>query len=365
MRAVTWHGRADVRVDTVPDPTIQDPTDVVVEVTSSGICGSDLHLIEVMAPFMTVGDVMGHEPMGVVREVGSEVTAVKAGDRVVVPFNISCGTCWMCSQGLQSQCETTQNREQGFGASLFGYTKLYGQVPGGQAEYLRVPFGNTLPIKVPEGLPDDRFVYLSDVLPTAWQAVQYAATPPGGTLLVLGLGPIGDMCTRIAHHLGIEHVYASDVVPERIARAAARGTHVIRSTDKDDVVQQIQDATAGRGADAVMEKVMQVVGIDRLAAFNTAIDAVRRGGTISLSGVYGGATDPVPLMRMFDKQIQLRMGQANVWRWVPDILPILTEGDPLGVDDFATHRVPLEEAPQAYMNFRDKKEGTVKVLLRP
>jgi threonine dehydrogenase-like Zn-dependent dehydrogenase len=346
-----------------------------------------------MAPFMTKGDVMGHEPMGVVREVGSAVTAVRPGDRVVVPFNISCGTCWMCSQGLQSQCETTQNREQGFGASLFGYTKLYGQVPGGQAEYLRVPFGNTLPIKVPEGAPDDRFVYLSDVLPTSWQAVQYAATPPGGTLLVLGLGPIGDMCTRIAHHLGIENVYAADVVPERLARASARGTHVIRSTKKDDVVQAIQEATAGRGADAVidavgmeahgsplaqiaqkatavvpdaiMERVMQVAGVDRLAALNTAIDAVRRGGTISLSGVYGGATDPLPLMRMFDKQIQLRMGQANVWRWVPDILPLLVDGDPLGVDDFATHRVPLEQAPQAYADFREKKDGAVKVLLQP
>jgi threonine dehydrogenase-like Zn-dependent dehydrogenase len=393
MRAVTWHGRADVRVDTVPDPTIQEPTDVVIEVTSSGICGSDLHLIEVMAPFMSVGDVMGHEPMGIVREVGSEVTAVKPGDRVVVPFNISCGTCWMCSQGLHSQCETTQNRDQGFGASLFGYTKLYGHVPGGQAEYLRVPFGNTLPIAVPEGLPDDRFVYLSDVLPTAWQAVQYAATPPGGTLLVLGLGPIGDMCTRIAHHLGIEKVYAADVVPERLARASARGTNVIRTTGHDEVVRAIQDATEGRGADAVidavgmeahgsplasfaqkataivpdaiMEKVMQVAGVDRLAALSTAIDAVRRGGTISLSGVYGGATDPLPLMRMFDKQIQLRMGQANVWRWVPDILPLLTEGDPLGVDDFATHRVPLEQAPEAYANFREKKDGAVKVLLKP
>ncbi|RFU20928.1 alcohol dehydrogenase catalytic domain-containing protein [Geodermatophilus marinus] len=393
MRAVTWHGRADVRVDTVPDPTIQEPTDVIVEITSSGICGSDLHLIEVMAPFMTVGDVMGHEPMGVVREVGPEVTAVRPGDRVVVPFNISCGTCWMCSEGLQSQCETTQNREQGFGASLFGYTKLYGQVPGGQAEYLRVPFGNTLPIKVPQGLPDDRFVYLSDVVPTAWQAVQYAATPPGGTLLVLGLGPIGDMCTRIARHLGIEKVYGVDVVPERLRRATARGTEVIRSTDQDDVVPAIRDATQGRGPDAVidavgmeahdspfawaaqkasavlpdavMEKVMQVAGVDRLAALNTAIEAVRRGGTISLSGVYGGATDPLPLMRMFDKQVQLRMGQANVWRWVPDILPLLTEGDPLGVDDFATHRVPLEQAPEAYANFREKKDGTVKVLLQP
>ncbi|RBY75595.1 glutathione-dependent formaldehyde dehydrogenase [Blastococcus sp. TF02-09] len=393
MRAVTWHGRGDVRVDTVPDPTIQDPTDVIVEITSSGICGSDLHLIEVMAPFMSVGDVMGHEPMGVVREVGRDVTALKAGDRVVVPFNISCNTCWMCSQGLNSQCETTQNRDQGFGASLFGYTKLYGQVPGGQAEYLRVPFGNTLPIKVPDAPLDDRYVYLSDVLPTAWQAVQYAGIPQGGSVLVLGLGPIGDMSTRIAKHLGAGQVIASDVVPERLARARRNGITVIDSTDQADVVAQVRELTDGRGPDAVidavgmeahgspvasalqkataivpdaiMEKVMQVAGIDRLAALNTAIEAVRRGGTISLSGVYGGATDPLPLMRMFDKQIQLRMGQANVWRWVPDILPLLLEGDPLGVDDFATHRVPLEQAPEAYMNFREKKDGTVKVLIQP
>jgi len=393
MRAVTWHGRADVRVDTVPDPVIQDPTDVIVEITSSGVCGSDLHLIEVMAPFMSVGDVMGHEPMGIVREVGREVTAVKAGDRVVIPFNISCGTCWMCSEGLHSQCETTQNREQGFGASLFGYTKLYGQVPGGQAEYLRVPFGNTLPIKVPDAPLDDRYVYLSDVLPTAWQAVQYAGIPQGGSVLVLGLGPIGDMSTRIAKHLGAGQVIASDIVPERLARARANGITVIDSTDQADVVARVRDLTDGRGPDAVidavgmeahgsplasiaqkataivpdavMEKVMQVVGVDRLAALNTAIEAVRRGGTISLSGVYGGATDPLPLMRMFDKQIQLRMGQANGWRWVPDILPLLVEGDPLGVDDFATHRVPLEQAPEAYANFREKKDGTVKVLLQP
>jgi threonine dehydrogenase-like Zn-dependent dehydrogenase len=393
MRAVTWHGRADVRVDTVPDPVLQEPTDVIIEVTSSGICGSDLHLIEVMAPFMSVGDVMGHEPMGVVREVGSEVTELKAGDRVVVPFNISCGTCWMCNQGLQSQCETTQNRDQGFGASLFGYTKLYGHVPGGQAEYLRVPFGNTLPIKVPEGPADDRFVYLSDVLPTAWQAVQYAGIPQGGSVLVLGLGPIGDMATRIAQQQGAGQVFGVDDVPERLARARARGITVIDTTDQKEVVGRVRDATDGRGPDAVidavgmeahgsplasfaqkatavvpdaiMEKVMQVVGVDRLAALNTAIEAVRRGGTISLSGVYGGATDPMPLMRMFDKQIQLRMGQANVWRWVPDVLPLLTDADPLGVDDFATHHVPLTDAPEAYTNFREKKEGTVKVLLQP
>jgi threonine dehydrogenase-like Zn-dependent dehydrogenase len=299
----------------------------------------------------------------------------------------------MCAQGLQSQCETTQNRDQGMGASLFGYTKLYGQVPGGQAEYLRVPFGNTLPIKVPDAPLDDRYVYLSDVLPTAWQAVQYAGIPDGGSVLVLGLGPIGDMCTRIAKHLGAGQVIASDVVPERLARARRNGIQVIDTTNQADVVAQVRDLTDGRGPDAVidavgmeahgspvasalqkatalvpdaiMEKVMTVVGIDRLAALNTAIEAVRRGGTISLSGVYGGATDPLPLMRMFDKQIQLRMGQANVWRWVPDILPLLVDGDALGVDEFATHRVPLEEAPQAYMNFREKKDGYVKVLLKP
>jgi threonine dehydrogenase-like Zn-dependent dehydrogenase len=393
MRAVTWHGRGDVRVDTVPDPTIQEPTDVIVEITSSGICGSDLHLIDVLSPFMTEGDIMGHEPMGIVREVGSEVTAVKPGDRVVVPFNVSCGTCWMCAEGLFSQCETTQNRSQGMGASLFGYTKLYGHVPGGQAEYLRVPFGNTLPIKVPEGLPDDRFVYLSDVLPTAWQAVQYADVRPGGTLLVLGLGPIGDMCTRIAHHLGVEKVWGVDVVPERLRRARDRGTETISTTKQKEVVSAIRDATDGRGPDsvidavgmeahgsplataaqkatalvpdAIMERVMTVAGIDRLAALNTALEAVRRGGTVSLSGVYGGATDPLPLMRMFDKQIQLRMGQANVRKWVPDILPVLTEADPLGVDEFATHRVPLEQAKQAYADFRNKENGTVKVLLQP
>jgi len=393
MRAVTWHGRADVRVETVPDPTIQEPTDVIVQITSSGICGSDLHLIEVMAPFMTVGDVMGHEPMGIVREVGSEVTALKPGDRVVIPFNISCGTCWMCSQGLHSQCETTQNRDQGMGASLFGYTKLYGQVPGGQAEYLRVPFGNTLPIKVPEGPADDRFVYLSDVLPTAWQAVQYAAPPAGGTLLVLGLGPIGDMASRIATHLGYR-VIAADVVPERIARAKARGIDVLETTEQAEVVSRVQDMTDGRGADSVIdavgmeahgspagklaqtmagllpdamaEKLIDKAGVDRLAALHLAIDAVRRGGTVSLSGVYGGTADPLPMMVLFDKQIQLRMGQANVRRWVPDVLPLLTgEGDPLRVESFATHRRPLSEAPEAYEAFQQKKDGTVKVLLTP
>src|SRR5437588_9873213 len=227
MKAVTWHGRRDVRVDRVPDPAIQEPNDAIIRVTSSGICGSDLHLYEVLGPFMDAGDILGHEPMGIVEEVGSGVTHIKPGDRVVIPFNISCGHCFMCDQHLFSQCETTQVTEQGKGAALLGYTKLYGQVPGGQAQYLRVPQAHFGPIKVPDGPPDDRFVYLSDVLPTACQAVQYANVPRGGSLAVLGLGPIGDMATRIARHLGVRTVFGLDLVPERLTRPAEHGVETL------------------------------------------------------------------------------------------------------------------------------------------
>jgi threonine dehydrogenase-like Zn-dependent dehydrogenase len=394
MKALTWHGKHDVRVDTVDDPKIQDPTDVVVKVTTSGLCGSDLHLYEVFGPFLEDGDVLGHEPMGTVEEVGPEVTTLRPGDRVVVPFNVSCGTCFMCEQGLQSQCETTQVHEYGDGAALFGYTKLYGHVPGGQAEYLRVPFGNTLPIAVPPGPPDERFVYLSDVLPTAWQAVEYAAIPPGGSVAVLGLGPIGDMSARVAVHRGAGLVIGIDLVPERLERARARGIHTLDISEHGkDMADAVRDLTDGRGPDSVIDavgleahgapaaagaqqmtsllpdalaaKVMQRFGVDRLSALHLAIDLVRRGGTISLSGVYGGMADPMPLMTMFDKQIQLRMGQANVWRWVDDLLPLLNDDDPLGVDHFATHRVPLDKAPQAYKMFQKKQDGAVKVLFTP
>ena len=393
MKAVVWHGKRDVRVDNVPDPTIQEPTDAIVRITSTGICGSDLHLYEIMGPFIGEGDVLGHEPMGIVEEVGSEVTELSPGDRVVVPFNISCGTCFMCSQGLQSQCETTQVREQGMGAALFGYTKLYGEVPGGQAELLRVPFGNTLPIKVPEGPADDRFVYLSDVLPTAWQAVEYADVPDGGSVVVLGLGPIGDMSTRVAKHRGYR-VIGVDLVPERIERARANGVEVLDLRDHEqDLAEVIREMTDGRGPDSVIEavgmeahgspgaklaqrvtgmlpdgiaeKLMQTAGMDRMHAFYLAIDIVRRGGTISLIGVYGGMADPLPMFTLFDKQIQLRMGQANVKHWVDDILPLLTDGDPLGTDGFATHRIPLDRAAEGYEMFQKREDGAVKILLQP
>ena len=394
MKAVAWHGNHDVRVDTVPDPTIEHPTDAIIRVTSTGICGSDLHLYEVLGPYIDEGDILGHEPMGIVEAVGSEVTQIAPGDRVVIPFNISCGHCFMCDHGLQSQCETTQTREYGTGAALLGYTKLYGQVPGGQAELLRVPQAQYGPIKVPEGPPDDRFVYLSDVLPTAWQAVEYADVPDGGSLLVLGLGPIGEMCCRIAQHRGVEHVLAVDLVPERLQRARTHGVEAIDLTDQDDLPGFVRERTGGRGPDSVIDavgmeahgapigklahrlaglmpdaiarKVIETAGIDRLSALHASIELVRRGGTISLSGVYGGAISPMPLIQMFDKQINMRMGQANVKRWIEEIMPLLADdADPLGVDEFATHRVPLDEAPHAYEIFQKKQDGAFKVLLKP
>jgi hemophore-related protein len=251
MKAVTWHGKRDVRVEQVPDPKIEEPTDAIIEITSTNICGSDLHLYEVLGPFMTPGDILGHEPMGIVREVGKDVTNLSVGDRVVIPFQISCGSCFMCDMHLYTQCETTQVRDQGMGAALFGFSELYGAVPGGQAELLRVPQAQFTHIKVPDGPPDSRFVYLSDVLPTAWQSVAYAGIPDGGSVTVLGLGPIGDMAARIAHHLGYD-VIGVDMVPERLARTAARGIRTVDLREIDfPVGDAIRSMTDGRGTDSV------------------------------------------------------------------------------------------------------------------
>ncbi|WP_030219122.1 zinc-dependent alcohol dehydrogenase [Streptomyces sp. NRRL WC-3626] len=396
MRALTWQGKRDVRVETMPDPRIEEPTDAIIRITSTGLCGSDLHLYEVLTPFMTPGDILGHEPMGIVEEVGAAVPDLQAGDRVVVPFQIACGNCWMCLTGLPTQCETTQVSAEGMGAALFGYTRLYGAVPGAQAEYLRVPQAQYGPIKVPEGPSDDRFVYLSDVLPTAWQAVEYAGVPRGGSVAVLGLGPIGDMACRVAQVQGAGTVFGVDLVPERLERAKERGveTFDLRSFDDEkELVTAIRDRTDGRGPDAVIDAVgteahggaaarmvqnvsallprklsgpmAERFSVDRLAALHTAIELVRRGGTISVVGVYGGMADPMPMLTLFDKQIQLRMGQANVRRWSDDIIPHLTDEDRLGVDDFATHHVTLEEGPEAYAMFQEKRDGAVKVLMRP
>jgi threonine dehydrogenase-like Zn-dependent dehydrogenase len=394
MKALTWHGKRDVRVDSVPDPSIKEPTDAIVRVTSSCICGSDLHLYEVLGPYLEEGDVLGHEPMGVVEEVGPEVEQLAPGDRVVIPFNIACGHCWMCDRKLYSQCETTQVREWDKGGSLFGYTKLYGQVPGGQAEYLRVPQAHFGPVKVPEGPPDERFVFLSDVLPTAWQAVEYAAVPEGGSVAVFGLGPIGQMACRIARHRGAGQVIGIDLVPERLDMARRHGVDTIDRQEVDDPAAVVRERTEGRGADSVIDAVgmeahgaplaklaqeaagllpdaaarvmIEKAGVDRLSALYDCIQSVRRGGTISLSGVYGGAQDPLPMMQLFDKQVQLRMGQANVRAWIDDLMPLVADdGDPLGTEDLATHQLPLDEAPHGYEIFQKKEDRAIKVVLKP
>ena len=394
MRALTWQATGKVSVETVPDPRIEEPTDAIVRMTSTAICGSDLHLYDVLGMFLDRGDVLGHEPMGIVEEVGAEVTHIKPGDRVVIPFNISCGHCWMCSRGLYAQCETTQVTGQGKGAALFGYTKLYGQVPGAQAEYLRVPQAQFGPIKVPDGHPDERYLFLSDVLTTSWQAARYADVEPGDTVVVVGLGPIGQMSARVARHLGADRVIAVDNVPERLAMAARHDIETIDTTKTEDVVSAVLDLTNGRGADGVIEavgmeahgspfqsaamkaagklpdpiarKAIDTFGVDRMAALRTSFGAVRRAGTVSIIGVYGGEADPFPMLDLFDKGVTLRMGQAHVRRWSDEILPILTgDGDPLGVHDLVTHRLPLEEAPHGYDIFKNKQDGCIKVVLQP
>jgi threonine dehydrogenase-like Zn-dependent dehydrogenase len=397
MKAVTWQGVEDVRVEEVADPRIEEPTDAIVRITSTGLCGSDLHLYRVLGAFIDPGDVLGHEPMGVVEEVGAEVTHIEKGDRVVIPFNISCGHCWMCEQDLFAQCETTQNRDQGTGASLFGYTKLYGQVPGGQAEYLRVPQAQFGPIKVPEGPPDDRFLYLSDVLPTSWQAVDFAAIPDGGSVAIFGLGPIGQMSARIAAHKGAR-VIGLDLVPERLALAQKHEIETVDVSngagDTTEVAERLREMTEGRGPDSAIDAVgmeahgapfgafaqraasflpdmlarpmIEKAGVDRMSALFGCFESVRRGGTVSISGVYGGAIDPMPMMQLFDKGIQIRMGQAHVKRWIDDIMPLVTDdADPLGTEDFATHKLPLSEAPQAYETFQKKQDGAFKVVFQP
>jgi threonine dehydrogenase-like Zn-dependent dehydrogenase len=397
MKAVTWQGKRNVEVVTVPDPTLIDPTDAIIKVTSTAICGSDLHLYEIMTPFMEKGDILGHEPMGIVQEVGSAVTTVKPGDRVVVPFSIACGTCKMCLKGLTTQCETTQVREYERGAAMFGYTKLYGHIPGGQAEYLRVPHANFMAKKVPEGPSDERFLYLSDVLPTAWQAVKYANVPENDTVVVIGLGPIGDMAARVAKHMGAKNIIGLDLVPERLARAQANGftaidvrefegdhkalAAYIREKNNGEAPTAVIEAVGGEAhgspnvkaiqtmttmmPDPIAEKMLTTVGIDRMAALHSAVEIIGRGGTISIAGLYVGQADPISMDTLFDKQVQIRMGQANAPYLTDEILPLLTESNMFDVENFATHRLPLEDASHAYEIFQKKQDDAIKIVLKP
>ncbi len=390
MKAVVWHGKEDVRVDNVPDPIVQEPTDAIVRITSTAICGSDLHLYSKLSPIMREGDIIGHEPMGIVEEVGPEVEHISAGDRVVIPFNVSCGHCFFCEQSLFSQCETTQDNGKlaqtasllgrAKGASLLGYTHVYGAVPGGQAEYLRVPQAHFGPVKVPEGPADERFLYLSDVLPTAWQAVEYADTPEGGTLGVWGLGPVGQMACRIALHQGVGRVIGIDSVPERLSLAAKYGVETVDFSVVDSVKDLVLDMTGGRGVDAAIDAVGMEAGgslvdsvlqtakvqLDKSHALWECMGSIRRGGTLSISGVYTGPVQMFPLGDLFDMQIQVRMGQANVRRWVDEITPLLEDDDdPLGTEDLKTHEMPLADAPLGYEMFQKKQDGAIKVVLKP
>ncbi|MCU1547003.1 MAG: threonine dehydrogenase [Homoserinimonas sp.] len=391
MRALTYQAKRKVSVETVPDAEIVEPTDAVIRVTSAAICGSDLHLYELFGPFIDAGDILGHETMGIVTAVGSAVTRIKVGDRVVIPFPIACGACFMCQQGLTTQCETTQVREYESGARLYGYTKLYGQVPGGQAEMLRVQLADDNAIVVGNDLPDERYLFLSDILPTAWQAVEYANIPAGGTVAVFGLGPVGQFASRIAKYRGYE-VLAVDPVAERRTMAERHGIITFDLTDT--ISAELKERTLGRGPDSVIDAVgmeahgnpaigfaqqavgllpdalarpaMENMGMDRTAALYASFDTVRRGGTVSLSGVYAGDADIIPMKTLFDKQVAIHMGQCNVHRWVDDIMPLVEDPlDPLGVTDLITHEVPLEDAPALYEIFQKKEDGCIKVVLKP
>jgi threonine dehydrogenase-like Zn-dependent dehydrogenase len=391
MKALTWQAKRSVSVLDVPDPIIQEPTDVIIRITSAAICGSDLHLYETFGPFLSKGDVLGHENMGIVEEVGSAVTSLVPGDRVVIPFVIACGECYMCVRGLTSQCETTQNRDTNSGASLYGFSELYGSIPGGQAERLRVPLADFNALKVGTELSDERYLFLSDILPTAWQGVKYADLPRDGVLGVMGLGPVGQFVARIGRHLG-HRVVAVDPVPERRALAEQYGVETFDLTD--DILERLRDTTNGRGPDSIVDavgmeahgsggaafaqaavgilpdpiakKIMDVAGVDRLAALHLSLDAVRRGGTVSLSGVYAGDADPMPMKMLFDKQVAIRMGQCNVQSWRDELLPLVEDpSDPLGVENLVTHSVPLEQAPEMYNIFQKKEDGCIKVVLKP
>jgi threonine dehydrogenase-like Zn-dependent dehydrogenase len=391
MKALTYQSVTNVSVEDVPDPTIIEPGDAVIKVTSAAICGSDLHLYDALGAFLDKGDVLGHETMGVVTQVGPDVSRIKVGDRVVVPFVIACGHCFMCDRGLFSQCETTQVTEYDSGATLYGFSKLYGQVPGGQAEQLRISRADANLVKVGADLPDERYLFLSDILPTAWQGVEYAQVPEGGTLVVLGLGPVGQFASRIGKYRGYR-VIGIDPVPERRAMAERHGVEVLDLTK--DIADVVKRMTDDRGPDSVVDAVgmeahehagiglvqkfaaalpdtigqavMQKAGIDSLGAMHLAFEIVRRGGTVSLSGVYGGTADPTPFLTLFDKQITIKMGQCNVQKWMDTLMPLVEDPtDPLGTEDLVTHPVPLSEAAAMYDVFKNKEDGCIKVVLKP
>jgi threonine dehydrogenase-like Zn-dependent dehydrogenase len=390
MKAICWHGHGDVRTDTVPDPVIQEPTDVVIKITASGICGSDLHLLDGYMPTMKSGDVLGHEPMGIVVETGSSVTKVKKGDRVVIPFTISCGSCFFCNKGLTAACDNTNpNAEMAAKmmghspAGLFGYSHLTGGYAGGQAEYLRVPHADFGCLKIESDLPDDKVLFLSDIFPTGYMAAENAEIEKGDTVAVWGCGPVGQFAIQSAWMFGAGRVVAIDHVPERLELARSKGKAETIDFMKQDVYETLQEMTRGRGPDrcidavgaeahgggsfdAVLDKIEAAVQLttDRVHALRQAIYCCRKAGTVSVPGVYVGFPNKIPMGALMNKGLTLKTGQTHMHRYMRPLLDKIEKGE-IDPSFVITHKVSLDEAPAAYKTFRDKKDGCIKVVIAP
>jgi threonine dehydrogenase-like Zn-dependent dehydrogenase len=389
MRALTWHGKGDIRCESVPDPKIEHPRDAIIKVTGCAICGSDLHIYDGLIPTMERGDVLGHETMGEVVEVGSENRKLKKGDRVVVPFTVACGECFFCQRGYFSGCERSNpNAEKAaklWGhspAGLFGYSHLLGGIPGGQAEYLRVPFADVGPIKIPDALTDEQVLFLSDIFPTGYMGAEFCDIKGGETIAVFGCGPVAQFAIRSAFLLGAKRVIAIDTVPERLKMAGDAGAITVDFM-KEDVYECIQELTGGRGADACIDavgtephtaasfdsmldrlKVAAYLGTDRPHVLRQAIHNTCNFGVVSIIGVYGGFVDKIPMGSAINRGLTFRMAQTPVQRYLHKLLQLIEDGriDPSFV---ITHKVPLEKGPEMYRTFRDKRDGCIKVMMRP
>ena len=390
MKALTWHGQSSIKCETVPDPTIVDPTDAIVRITSTAICGSDLHLYDGFNPFMEPGDILGHEPMGIVEEVGSEVRRIRKGDRVVVPFTISCGTCWFCQHELYSVCETTNRNPEiprkligHTTAGLFGYSHMTGGFAGGQAQYLRVPYADVGPLRIDSDLPDEKVLFLSDIFPTGWMAAINAEIEPGDTVAVWGCGPVGQMTIQSCWMQGAGRVIAIDRVPERLAMARTAGRAETIDFEETGVYDALMEMTGGRGPDrcidavgaeahgtgsidAVYDKVktMLMQETDRVHVLREAIMCCRPAGTVSIPGVYLGVADKIPVGAIMNKALTIKTGQTHVPRYHADLLRRI-EGGEIDPSFIITHTVPLEQGPEMYRTFRDKEDGCIKVVLKP
>jgi threonine dehydrogenase-like Zn-dependent dehydrogenase len=390
MKALCWFGKTDVRVENVPDPVILNPRDAIIKITSTAICGSDLHLYDGYIPTMRKGDILGHEPMGEVVEVGAEVKNLKVGDRVVVPFTISCGRCFYCQQELFSLCDNSNpnawmaEKLYGFSpAGLFGYSHMMGGYAGGQAEYLRVPFSDVGPVRIPEGIEDEQVLFLSDIFPTGYMAAENCDIKPGDTIAVWGCGPVGQFAIKSAYLLGAERVIAIDRVPERLRMAEIEGHAETLDFDDEDIFDKLKEMTGGRGPDACIDavgleahgtgsldavydraKAAMFLATDRPHALRQAIHSCRKGGTVSIPGVYGGFLDKIPFGAAFNKGLTLKMGQTHMQKYMRPLLERIQNGE-IDASFVITHRMKLDDAPDGYKMFRDKQDNCIKIVLKP